>query len=97
MEQDRITNSQVSKKKKTTFAIYYHFRARNKPTKPPGFSKNIYSDSVSLSRHMFNEVSLKFLSFQMSYIRKGGAPPHTHFKCKTLTVYKNEGPIVKTF
>lgn len=97
MEQDRVTNSQVSKKKKkTTFAICYYFRARNKTTKTPGFSKNIYSDSVSLSRYMFNEVSLKFLSFQMSYIRKGG-PPHPNFKCKTLTVYKNEGPIVKTF
>lgn len=99
MEQDRIKNSQVLKKKNNqtpnpTFVITITSE-RNKTTEKTGFSKNTNSDSISLSRYKFNDVSLKFLSFQMSYISGGGKK--THFECKILTVYKNKGSIVKTF
>lgn len=62
--------------------------------KKTGFSKNTYSDSIPLSRYKFNEVSLKFLSFQMSNI--SWSRGKTHFKHKILTVYKNEWSVAKT-
>lgn len=46
MEQDRITNSQGWKKnhQTTMFAIYNHFRGRNKTTEKAGFSQNTHSE-----------------------------------------------------
>lgn len=58
MEQDRITNSQGWKKnhQTTMFAIYNHFRGRNKTTEKAGFSQNTHSDNISLPRSQTNEI-----------------------------------------
>lgn len=87
-ERKKETNQQ------TTYAIYHHFSVRNKTTEKTGFSKNTCSDSILLYRYNFNEVSN---ISKLSDVLHKKSWNKTHFKCKILTVYKNEGSSVKPF